>query len=168
MKKRAPFLSVNESNQAKAFLKAAGEEGISCHLARLSESLPFLVRMVDEEVEKLVGMIDSSLSLQDRLFEILIVRFEILQLYRAAFISISQECFKKPDLALLLYNLIKNSMKRSLELAGSNNISVLPIHVLLGIYHLTFHRWIADETPDMSSTMAFLNSTLNAQRLVKF
>jgi AcrR family transcriptional regulator len=124
--------------------------------------LAAFVRRIDETV--LEGGEAEGATPRERLFDLLMRRFEALRPYKDGVAAILRDCGGDP-LALLCGGArLKRSMSWTLEAAG------LSSHGLLGqarakglavVYLATLRRWLADDTADMSRTMAALDKHLS-------
>ena len=123
--------------------------------------LAAFVRRIDEAV--LAAGEAEGATARERLFDLLMRRFEALGPYKDGVAAILKDCGGDP-LALLCGGVrLKRSMGWMLEAAG------LSSHGLLGqvrakglavVYLATLRRWLADDTADMSRTMAALDKHL--------
>ena len=100
---------------------------------------------------------------RDMIFEIIMMRFDILQKHRKAVKSIFNSLKKKPhELILFLPNLL-NSMIIMLGYTKKNKKSIarnLRAKGVLIIYILTFLIWLKDENQDLDKTMQALDDNL--------
>lgn len=123
--------------------------------------LAAFVRRIDEVV--LAEGEAEGATPRERLFDLLMRRFEALRPYKAGVAAILKDCGGDP-LALICGGArLKRSMSWMLEAAG------LSSHGLLGqarakglavVYLATLRSWLADDTPDLSRTMAALDRHL--------
>ena len=107
--------------------------------------------------------IDQSTH-KDMIFEVIMMRFDILQIYRKSIIKIFQFFKKKPqELAFLLPSLIESMV----TIAGLANISIvgikgnLKIKGLLVIYFSSFLVWAKDNSESLEKTMTSLDNHLD-------
>ena len=125
----------------------------------------------DYEFSKLSGNIEDS-SNKDMLFEILMIRFDILQLNRNAIISIFNSFKKNPkELIFLLPSIIDSIilMVSYTKISSNGIVGQLKIKGILLIYIATFLVWIKDETSSLEKTMTSLDNYLNnANKILKF
>ena len=100
---------------------------------------------------------------RERLFDLLMRRFEALRPHKAGVEAILRDCGSDPLALLCGGPRLKRSMGWMLEAAG------VPSHGLLGlarakglavVYLATMRSWFADDTADMSRTMAALDKHL--------
>lgn len=105
---------------------------------------------------------------RDRLFELLMARFDALNEQRAGAQSILRSLRSTPALALASLPLIARSMQWTLEIAGLSKESPQGALILAGLtalYLKTLHVWLDDDTADLSRTMAELDKNFNHAEL---
>jgi AcrR family transcriptional regulator len=120
-----------------------------------------LVRRIDEQV--LAGGEAEGDGIRDRLFDLLMRRFDALNPSKAAIVSIARGTLCDPFAALITGPRMLSSMRWMLEAAGVRATGIMGIarcNVLCLIYANAFRVWVNDETADMSSTMAALDRGL--------
>ena len=100
---------------------------------------------------------------RDRIFEILMLRFEAMQPYKEALRQINRDLPKEP------INIIANGPSAALSMSKMLAAANLTANGLLGIAHAhgllvvwlaTARVWLQDDTPDMTQTMAALDRNL--------
>lgn len=99
---------------------------------------------------------------RDRLFEIMMERFDLLIPYRAALAEIAKAGLKDPMAARFLPRMHR-TMSHILECAGipsSGFSGMVRIKGLSLIYADTFRVWLQDDSTDMTKTMAQLDKQL--------
>jgi len=100
---------------------------------------------------------------RDRLFDVLMTRFDQLQPHRAALQRILPTYRSDPALALGGLCQLRTSMRRMLEAAGLDSHGLrgeLRLAVLCTVYLATLRVWLHDESTDMARTMATLDGYL--------
>jgi AcrR family transcriptional regulator len=126
-------------------------------------------RMVDETVLA-GGPADMSESPRDRLFDVLMRRFDVLAEHRAGVVAMLQGLRADPVGVLAELPQFKLSMAWMLETAGIAThglLGPLKVRALGLIYLLVLREWMVDESPDMSHTMKALDTRLHqADQLV--
>lgn len=168
-------LSVIEKEGWKgfSFAKAAQSSGIPLSVFHEQFSCPtdvilHLFRKIDGEVLKNLDL-SEGLSPKDALFEILMARFDAAEPYKPLLKSFWQEWILSPEEAPSLALQGFSSMAWMLEAAGLENRGLkglLRVQGLTTLYILTLRTWLADESPDLGQTMAFLDKGLSrAERL---
>jgi len=111
-------------------------------------------------------------SAKDMLFEVLMARFDILQLNRESFLKIHKNFKQKPQLFIKLLPSFLESMIVTAELSKYNVNGfkgTIRVKGLMAVYFLTFFQWIDDKTPSLEKTMMALDKNLNqAEKFGKF
>lgn len=100
---------------------------------------------------------------RDRLFDVLMQRFDHLQPYRQAIRSILESYQRDPFQALGGLRRLRRAMTWMLDcadLTASGPRGELRLAGLCGIYLATLRTWVSDESTDMASTMATLDGYL--------
>jgi AcrR family transcriptional regulator len=132
----------------------------------------FLARIDAEVIAGTPVANDPEETVRDRLFDVLMRRFDALRPHRAAVRAIRRAGLGDPLLALSLGPAVRRSMAAMLEAAGVPSDGVagaLRQSGLLGIYQAVSRVFEGDETADSSKTMAALDSRLKrAERWVQF
>jgi AcrR family transcriptional regulator len=111
-------------------------------------------------------------SARDRLFEVLMRRFEILAPYREAVRSLYRSARTNPQLALGLNKLAVRSqqwMLSAADIGSSGMIGGMRAQALAGFFARAMQTWLDDEDPGFARTMAALDRQLaSAERLAGF
>lgn len=100
---------------------------------------------------------------RDRLFDVVMRRFDALSSHKEAVAAIARDTAYDPLAALCGMPALLNSMSWMLETAGvsaSGWAGRARVKLLLGIYLSVLRVWLADDSPDMTRTMAALDSRL--------
>jgi AcrR family transcriptional regulator len=100
---------------------------------------------------------------RDRLFDVVMRRFDALNLHKEAVAAIARDAVSDPLAALCGVPALLNSMGWMLEGAGvsaSGWVGRARVKLLLGIYLSVLRVWLADDSADMTRTMAALDSRL--------
>jgi AcrR family transcriptional regulator len=100
---------------------------------------------------------------RDRLFDIVMRRFDALGPHKPAVASILRDAPADPLAALCGVPALLNSMRWMLEASGvsaSGWVGRSRVKLLLGIYVSVLRVWLADDSPDMTRTMAALDTRL--------
>lgn len=129
-----------------------------------------LAEYIDCKTSAAIGNDDFSVdeSPRDRLFAVMMERFDVLQDNRDGIVAILKGLRKEPRDAAKSLPHLGDSMKTMLELAGVES-SLLQVIGLTVIYVATLCSWVNDETPDMTKTMATLDKRLQqAESLMGF
>lgn len=115
------------------------------------------------------GMADAGEQPRDRLFEILMRRFDVLQARRAATLAILRDMPADPASALFTLPQLAVGLAWMLEAAGLSASGVrgmLRIKALGLVYLSALRAWTQDDSADMAGTMAALDKGL--RRLDQF
>jgi AcrR family transcriptional regulator len=102
-------------------------------------------------------------SAKDRLFDLLMRRFDILNEHRAAYAALAWELPRTPGEGLALLCQLGTSLAHMLEAAGlsaSGLRGTLRIKGLGAIYAAGLRVWLKDDSPDLAKTMAELDKRL--------
>lgn len=125
--------------------------------------LAAFARRIDGQVLRGGGAADGEESPRDRLFDVMMRRYDAMKPYRAAIASIAAEAPRDPLALLCLCGQGRRSMTWMLEAAGIPSGG--PLGALkakgLGAIHLGVLRvWLSDESEDQAKTMAALDTSL--------
>ena len=102
-------------------------------------------------------------SAKDRLFDLLMRRFDVLNDHREAYAALAWELPRTPLEAGCVLCQLRNSLANMLEAAGlsaSGLRGACRIEGLGAIYACALRVWLKDETADLSRTMAELDKRL--------
>ncbi|MEO0412090.1 MAG: hypothetical protein AAF221_09655 [Pseudomonadota bacterium] len=121
-------------------------------------------RFVDQSVAQEVGADEGGDEpAHDRLFEVLMARFDILQEYRGGVITLSKEARRHPAVFGELASALPKSMERMLDLAGlltDRSRRGLQVAGLTALWLRCARTWMKDEGDDMPKTMSVLDKSL--------
>ena len=120
-------------------------------------------RQIDEAVLSVGPEGDESETVRDRLFDVMMRRFDALTPYRSSLESISRDLRNDPVAAAVHACALRRSLAWMLEAAGipSDGIAgALRVKGLGVIYLMVFRVWLTDDSADLSRTMAALDSRL--------
>jgi AcrR family transcriptional regulator len=140
---------------------------------------PALLRAILARTDRLVladGPAAADEPPRDRLFEILMRRFDVLQADREGYQAILRELPRDPVSGVLLLPHMATAMGWMLEAAHVSSAGLfgsLRIKALSLVYLNTLRIWMDDDSADMARTMATLDSGLRqaeawAERLSAF
>lgn len=146
---------------------AAADTGIA-DLYRLYPDKAALVAGVMKRVDAAVlagtpRQVDPEETARDRLFEVMMRRYDALKPHREAIRSIVRAARRDPLLALALAPSARRSMAAMLEAAGLSSEGVsgaVRQNGLLAIYAAVSRVFDSDESADLSKTMAALDGRL--------
>jgi ubiquinone biosynthesis protein COQ9 len=121
-------------------------------------------RIIDREVLENIGAPEPEISPRDRLFDILMERFDVLNEYRPGVAAVLDSFLLDPKQALLSAPHLCRSMNWMLEAAGidaNGARGALKIMGLVALYLKVLKTWKEDESEDLSKTMAALDKDLS-------
>jgi len=133
-----------------------------------------LIKNKQELLNNIISFFDHSLILnskniensnsKDMIFEILMMRFDLLQDNRNAILSIFKSFRSNPkELVFMLPKLLGSieKMLSCVKISSKGVIGQIKIKGILIIYLTTFLVWTKDETKSLEKTMTFLDDSLN-------
>lgn len=136
-------------------------------LGSKTEILAGLMRAVDDEVLKRAPKRTEGQGARDALFDIVMIRFDVLTPYRAALKSIYASGPADPALA----RPVLSSMHWMLEASGIGTDGAsgsLRVTGLAAVYASVFRTWLEDDDPGHARTMAALDRRLRrAERTLR-
>lgn len=100
---------------------------------------------------------------RDRLFDLLMRRFDALQPYRPALSVLARELPTDPCTAFLAGGRLLRSMAWMLEAGGIATAGIggaIAVRLAAAAYLATFRVWLRDESTDLGPTMAALDRRL--------
>ncbi len=106
----------------------------------------------------------SGESEKDRLFDVLMRRFDAMAPYKPALKNINDWAMHEPSALPALNQLAINSLRFMLEAAGLSSegpLGALKLQGLALAWTHVFHIWLNDETPDQAATMAALDKEVS-------
>ncbi len=128
-----------------------------------SQILRGFTRMIDAEVLADEDTDDLEGSARDRLFEVLMRRFDHLRPYREAVGNIVYDQARDPASACASLCSLRHSMALMLEAAGLSSSGLrglVRVKGTMAIYLAALRVWLRDDSPDMARTMAALDGYL--------
>lgn len=120
-------------------------------------------RMVDKKTLSGLRAFSPEESERDKLFDILMDRFEVMNGQRAGIVSILRSMTFDPKQAVITLPHLCRSMCWMLESAGVSTYGLkgaLRVAGLSALYAKTLRVWMKDESPDLSRVMAALDKDL--------
>jgi len=133
------------------------------HFSGKNEILPAIVRTVTAETIDAIPKPGKRVTAHDRLFEVMMARFDILQKHRKAILSVMEESFRDSKMTCVLLPAQMQAMRETLtfsELAHRGMYQQMATAGLWVVYVATLRVWRYDETIDMTKTMAVLDRNL--------
>ncbi len=106
----------------------------------------------------------SEPSPRERLFDMVMSRFDALQQHRAGILQLLRAMRTDPATSMLLYGATLRSMKWLLDGASIPSTGIvggLRVHGLLALWLYAVRAWESDDSPDLSATMAAVDRGLD-------
>lgn len=128
-----------------------------------SDVLQALIRKIDQTSLAQIETFSDEEKVQDRLFAIVMDRFDVMQEYKAVLQALWRDIWKDPLSFLCQAPHGFNSMRWILEASGIETASLLGsvrVKIFTGFYLSVVYTWLGDETPDLAETMAALDRGL--------
>jgi ubiquinone biosynthesis protein COQ9 len=121
-------------------------------------------RQTDEAVqESMNGALDENMSARDRLFDVMMERFDVLNDHRDGLCAIlnAVKCDPKQAInGLPHFGRSMQSMLQTANIDADGFMGAAKTFGLLAIYLDTLRTWKQDDSPDMGKTMAALDKNL--------
>jgi len=127
-----------------------------------SDVLVLLGRLIDRQVLAELD-VDETSSPRERLFDIMMDRYEVLNDYREGLIAILESFKYDPKQLVISMPHLCRSMSWMLECAGVETSGVkgaLKVAGLSGLYLKVLRTWIEDDSDDLAKVMAALDKAL--------
>ena len=141
------------------------------YVADKGDVLCALGRLIDAQVLEGIEDPDPSATPKERLFDVMMDRYEVLNDYRAGVIAIMHSFKYDPKQALITMPHLCRSMNWMMEAADVQVRGFKGAFVLAGmsgLYLKVLKTWMEDESPDLSKTMAALDTALaKAEKLAE-
>ena len=125
--------------------------------------LSTFMRRVDTEVLGVTGRLGDDESVSDRLFEVLMARFDALAPHKAAVRAILKGAPKDPAAVVCAMPQLRRSFQWMLTAAGLRPHGIwgeLTTKVVIGVWLNAVRVWMKDDDPDLARTMAALDRGL--------
>ena len=147
-----------------SLLDIADEAGLTLvELSRQISSraavLTALARLVDDEVLRRAERREPDESVRERLFDVVMTRFETLAPYRLGLKRIAAEMALAPDLGRALLT-SQAWMLTAAGIPADGLGGAVRVAGLASVYAATFRDWLADDDAGMARTMAGLDRRL--------
>ncbi|HEU4837948.1 MAG TPA: TetR/AcrR family transcriptional regulator [Micavibrio sp.] len=129
-----------------------------------SDILAAYGRRIDKVVLGRAGDADPSVLERDRLFDLLMERFDVLNEDRDAVLSILKSFTSDPKQAVISLPHLGRSMAWTLEAAGIDTSGLKGAARVTGlalVYMNALRQWGRDDSADLSKTMAALDKSLS-------
>lgn len=125
----------------------------------------FVARVDAQVLAGTASSIDEEETVRDRLFDVMMRRYDALGPHRAALRAIRGAVARDPFLALAVRPVVQRSMAAMLEAAGLQSdglAGALRRNGLLAVHYAVSRVFDRDETADLSKTMAALDNRLKS------
>lgn len=122
-----------------------------------------LARETDNDILRSLKYDPLEGDAKDRLFDLLMRRFDHLQQSRDAYLTLLRELPQTPFEAACLSRQLRRSMGLMLEMAGISATGLkglLRLQGLMAIYLAGLHAWRRDDSEDLAKTMAEIDKRL--------
>ena len=138
-------------------------------LAELREAFDGKLGIIAAFTKRIDGLVleqgpaDPADGARDRLFEVMMRRFDGLAPYKAALKSLARSARRDPGLACMLHRMLERSAKWMLVAAGIRHGGLVGKVAIEGavLVHLEAMRaWLDDDDPGLARTMAALDRSL--------
>jgi len=164
---RAVFAQAGDRGwRAVSIVTAARDAGLDLARARLRfpTALAVLRRFGAIADQTALASAPADGPVKDRLFDMIMQRFDVLQAHRAGVLAVLDSAATDPALGLTLAMLSSRSMGWLLEAAGVSASGLrgrLRVKGLLGVWLWGIRAWREDESTDLSATMTAVDSALD-------
>lgn len=128
-----------------------------------AEILAAYTRAVDDAVLAKVDPADAGVAPRDRLFDVLMTRFELMAPQKGALRRIRQDLRYRFGDSLAQFGPASRSLYWMLAAAGvdaEGSRGLLRVPALMSLYARVFDIWLEDDDPGLARTMAVLDSRL--------
>lgn len=121
-------------------------------------------RKLDERLQAHAGALDPMESCRDRLFDLLMERFDMINEQRAGVLAVLSDICLDPKAWLCDLPHLGRSMAKILDLCGLESGGIrgaLRVSGLALVYVSALHVWKSDDSADLSKVMARLDQDLS-------
>ncbi len=122
-------------------------------------------RRIDAKLKAMIpDILSDDMTEREKLFDILMERFDLINQDRAAVLSILNAIKTDPKEMLLTFPHLAKSMNRIVEWAGLETDGIrgtAQVSGLIGVYLYAVRSWKEDESSDLPKTMAALDKALD-------
>ncbi len=161
-------LAASEGWRGLTLGRIASEAGVDLAVFRQefcskAAILAAFTRAVDDAVLAKAGAAEPGAGARDRLFDVIMTRFEVMAPYRDGLRRIRRDLRFRPAEAAAQLGALTCSQYWMLAAAGveaDSAKSVVGVPGLLGVYARAFDVWLEDSDPGLAKTMAALDSRL--------
>jgi ubiquinone biosynthesis protein COQ9 len=128
-----------------------------------ADILAAFTRAVDDAVLAKAEPVDAGVAPRDRLFDVLMTRFEVMAPYKPGLRKIRETMHRSLGESLVQFGAATRSLYWMLAAAGvdaEGSRGVIRIPGLMSIYARAFDIWLEEDDPGHARTMAALDSRL--------
>lgn len=125
--------------------------------------VPVISQYMDAEMEADSRELAADMAVRDRLFDVMMARFEALNRHRAGIVSIMGQVVTSPRDLLSFFPSLRGSMQKIAVLAHlpeGGLCGETRSMALLAVYLATLKTWRGDDSADLAATMAALDKNL--------
>lgn len=136
-----------------------GLSDLRAHFRSKGDILAVYLKLVDDETLSKFGRYDKDERARDRVFDVLMTRFDVMAPHKAAFQGIA----KSPQFMPELVRPALSSIRWMLEAAGlptDSGMGGLQVTSIGAVFQQAFMTWLKDEDPGQAKTMAALDKGL--------
>ncbi len=168
--------AAGEALMALAADRAFGDIGLGDIATRAGMSLAALRAVFDGRLDILIDLsrrTDAAVlaglgatteeSARDRLFDVLMRRFDALKAHRAGVAGLMRSAKRDARLAMVLHRTALTSMRwmmAAADVSGSGFRHAVKVEGLTAVYLSALRVWVTDDDPDLAKTMAALDRGL--------
>ena len=141
---------------------------ISRTIKNKNDLLKNINKYFDDKMLVEVKLVEKSTS-QDMIFEIFMLRFDLLNRYRISIIKIFKIFQNQPKTFIVLIPSFIESiemMAKESNIVTKGMVGIIKLNGLLIIYFSTFLTWIKDKSPSLDKTMTVLDDYLKGSEKV--
>ncbi|MGF1621914.1 MAG: TetR family transcriptional regulator [Rhodomicrobiaceae bacterium] len=148
--------------------RIANEAGLSLtdfrkEFSSKAEILAAYARAVDDAALARVDPADADVAPRDRLFDVLMTRFELMAPHKEGIRRIRRDLRTRPGEGIAQLGTAARSLYWMLAAAGidaEGSRGVIRVPGLMSVYARAFDTWLEDDDPGLARTMAALDSRL--------
>lgn len=150
-----------------ALPEIAAEAGLSLgEMLRVAPSKAALLAAFGRRIDAAMfaRKVESEGTVKDKLFDLIMRRFDALAPYKAALKSILADLPREPASALCALPGLMRAMRWTAEAAGiktTGPLAPLKINALAVTYLITLRVWLQDDSADAAKTMSNLDKSLD-------
>jgi ubiquinone biosynthesis protein COQ9 len=152
--------------RAVSIVTAARDAGLDLPRARLRfpSRLTVLLRFGSIADQGALAAAAADGPVKDRLFDMIMQRFDVLQAHRAGVLAVLDAAAMDPAMGLMLGKLSSRSMGWMLEAAGVSASGLrgqLRVKGLMAVWLWGIRAWREDESMDLAATMTAVDTALD-------